>query len=230
MLRIVPAHEGRRPSSLARAGMRRTLTAAGTRGRSCGRDGQSREAILSQACTMAAAGSDGKTRSSSRLRRQVVAKAKPPNRDGESQDVRTTTGEGDDTRATTGISRKSVVQGKPDVRPTPVVTEACVLFLPIGTQGHRMRPASGFPCALIYLRREIASKPRANHAARTMSHILSPHAEERCATTSRHLRTVVARLEGRGPGFQSAGASWFETAFGLLTMRVERCARVTAAV
>jgi len=165
-VRIVPVHEGRRPSSLARAGMRRTLTAAGTRGRSCGRDGQSREAILSQACTMAAAGSDGKTRSSSRLRRQVVAKAKPPNRDGESQDVRTTTGEGDDTRVTTGISRKSVVQGKPDVRLTPVVTEACVLFYQFAHKAIGCGRHPAFPAPSFIRGRDVESKARANPAAR----------------------------------------------------------------
>jgi hypothetical protein len=89
-----------------------------------------------------------------------------------------------------------------------------------------MRLASGFPCALIYLRRESKSKPRAKPAAGMIFYTLSPHPEERRTETQRHRRTIVARLEGRGPGFQSAEASWFETHCCAMLLTMETFARM----
>ena len=127
--------------------------------------------------------------------------------DGESQDVRTTTGEGDDTRVTTGISRHVRRAGKAGCPARPVVTAMLVRRLPflayeaIGCGWH---PAFSAPSFI--QRRESNRRARAKPAARTISHIhLTPQPEERRVETHHHRQTLVARLEGRGPGFQSAG-------------------------
>src|SRR5205807_8151564 len=59
-------------------------------------------------------------------------------------------------RGERGISRKTIVQGRPDQSGEPVVTCSCALF--ISHARLRVHRAPGFPCALCFRRRRSAQQ------------------------------------------------------------------------
>jgi hypothetical protein len=72
----------------------------------------------------------------------------------------------------TRISRKTIAQGVPVV-PAALLMLACAKVHFFCTQGSRVRPASGIPCALSIEGADDRCKTRARCVARTRSHIFS---------------------------------------------------------